>query len=1302
MFLRSLLALFGSLLLTGCSLMTTPLGPTEVFLFMTYPTDQLPDQVQIQVLTENDDNLSSFNLPQMPRLFSDTGQESVNLKVSPDWVGVELRFKANGMRNGERILMGEVTFELTRGSQTEVVLDLLPPGYDVDAGPVSDADAGPVSNADAGTTPDPGTDAGTSLEPSADAGTVVAPVDSDAGTGVEPTEDAGPGVSPVDDAGMPQPPAEDAGTLEPPQSDAGTVEPPTCEPCGENASCDLATLTCVCDTGFKADTSNVCVLACGDGVVDTGEQCDDGNDALNDGCTNLCAIEEGWSCIGSPSICEAGCGDGVIAGDETCDDGNPAEADGCAFCAVEAGWSCNGEPSICATTCGDNVVAGAESCDDGDLNDQDGCNSGCNTEPGWTCDGSPSACAAICGDGLRRGDEACDDGNTENGDGCSAACGVGAGWQCEGEPSVCSVICGDGVVLTSESCDDGNDDDLDGCSATCEAETGYTCSGSPSVCTSVCGDGIPAADEPCDDGDTNSGDGCSATCTVEQGWSCSVSTTTGATVCKAECGDGLIVGDEACDDTNVADGDGCSNTCELEAGWACAGEPSTCAAVCGDGSTKGDETCDDANDDSNDGCSSICQTETGWLCQGQPSDCNTQCGDGIIAGTEECDNINMSPDTLPNNNEQDGCTNDTCQIQTGWYCEGEPSDCFTDCGDGIAAGAEECDEGPNGGQAEDGFCSAQCSYNQCGNGILEGEEVCDGDEFGGLSCATYGLRDNNGTSTSLNCTSSCSVDTSDCNGSIIPSNPNNFANRLQAEVNKEVNQIIVIPSPEPQSGGLNVAFYNFSQNADSPEGAGGVIYEETMGPVYIDSDVAQDRISRTISFYVVATGMIKLPGTGNISDLTIATVSDDGIRVRLDTGDGLNTVINNWTDHGAEQDNIELDNAQGGDMYPIEIEYYQRAGGLALQLWWNAPSMGVPDWELIPAENLYTDEGRWELNSTIDVERENGLVITSADADSPVRMKAPNNGPAFRIDDTNLEGPVVLKNLVLEETRQGVKIESDSNNENYVVITDLLIEGSYNSQGNGDEFEYGILGDDGRANVIAVNNTIRAPADDFQGQAQGIYLFGDCSFVGFNFLQGNFQPAILLNVDGNTDDCDFTTAIDNNTIHLNVSGYQDAIWASGMSTYVRNNLIYKGEFDLAFYLRNMFESALGSPLQNNYVGIDDGFCSGFSCDLGDVCQNYEDGTCRNGFDNCCQDYCYSNNGGFSAGCTSAFPELNGIDSYGCVEGSNNFYWVDKGTTIDYPDVIQEWVSAVSGQFRDIGAREQGVSFMVGGSSRVCE
>lgn len=44
-------------------------------------------------------------------------------------------------------------------------------------------------------------------------------------------------------------------------------------------------------------------IECGDGIISSGEACDDGNTDNEDWCTALCTIEAWWECTGEPSIC---------------------------------------------------------------------------------------------------------------------------------------------------------------------------------------------------------------------------------------------------------------------------------------------------------------------------------------------------------------------------------------------------------------------------------------------------------------------------------------------------------------------------------------------------------------------------------------------------------------------------------------------------------------------------------------------------------------------------------------------------------------------------------------------------------------------------------------------------------------------------------------------------------------------------------------------------------------------------------------------------------------------------------------
>jgi cysteine-rich repeat protein len=83
--------------------------------------------------------------------------------------------------------------------------------------------------------------------------------------------------------------------------------------------------------GDYCDTVN------GDGIVQPGEECDDGNLANGDGCSSTCTVELGFVCSGFPlSSCIFTCGNGVVEGNEECDDGNNQNGDGCsASCQLE-------------------------------------------------------------------------------------------------------------------------------------------------------------------------------------------------------------------------------------------------------------------------------------------------------------------------------------------------------------------------------------------------------------------------------------------------------------------------------------------------------------------------------------------------------------------------------------------------------------------------------------------------------------------------------------------------------------------------------------------------------------------------------------------------------------------------------------------------------------------------------------------------------------------------------------------------------------------------------------------------------
>ncbi len=136
---------------------------------------------------------------------------------------------------------------------------------------------------------------------------------------------------------------------------------------------------------------------CGNGAVEVGEECDDGNDNDTDACRNDCLR----------TVAAAGhCGDGKVDPWEDCDLG---AANGGCFCPV----NCIKTP---VQKCGNGVVdvdeCVKEECDDGKYN---------SNLPSATC--TVSCKKPRCGDGIRQGTECCDAGpdNGKNG-ACSVSC----------------------------------------------------------------------------------------------------------------------------------------------------------------------------------------------------------------------------------------------------------------------------------------------------------------------------------------------------------------------------------------------------------------------------------------------------------------------------------------------------------------------------------------------------------------------------------------------------------------------------------------------------------------------------------------------------------------------------------------------------------------------------------------------------------------------------------------------------------------------------------------------------------------
>jgi cysteine-rich repeat protein len=104
---------------------------------------------------------------------------------------------------------------------------------------------------------------------------------------------------------------------------------------GVKTATNTKTATTKTETNIKTNTATSSVTSlggCGDGILQDGEQCDDGNTDSGDGCSSSCQIEICFRCPeppGQPCIDYCQCGNGILDPYETCDDGNTISGDGC-------------------------------------------------------------------------------------------------------------------------------------------------------------------------------------------------------------------------------------------------------------------------------------------------------------------------------------------------------------------------------------------------------------------------------------------------------------------------------------------------------------------------------------------------------------------------------------------------------------------------------------------------------------------------------------------------------------------------------------------------------------------------------------------------------------------------------------------------------------------------------------------------------------------------------------------------------------------------------------------------------------
>ncbi|CAD8157820.1 unnamed protein product [Paramecium pentaurelia] len=292
-----------------------------------------------------------------------------------------------------------------------------------------------------------------------------------------------------------------------------------CYTCNSDFHRSINQYKCQCLNGFYDDGYNIqCIPICGDQMIVDGEDCDDGNNNPFDGCDqckyqcqDVCLnchngkcyqCKDGYTYDQTTYKCLTTCGDQIIQGDEQCDDGNNDVQDGCYLCKLQCdincinclygnclkcdelnGWYLNNSHN-CQYICGDGIVSKQyEQCDDN------------NENPFDLCDNCYLRCSDHCI-------------SCENG--LCLKCDVG--FRFLPQTKQCLPICGDSIIVGYEQCEDGHTEIINSCNqcklkcnSKClicqynkclKCEFGYYLNNN--MCEQYCGDGIRVGDEECE------------------------------------------------------------------------------------------------------------------------------------------------------------------------------------------------------------------------------------------------------------------------------------------------------------------------------------------------------------------------------------------------------------------------------------------------------------------------------------------------------------------------------------------------------------------------------------------------------------------------------------------------------------------------------------------------------------------------------------------------------------------------------------------------------------------------------------
>ncbi|HUQ07209.1 MAG TPA: DUF4215 domain-containing protein [Kofleriaceae bacterium] len=206
-----------------------------------------------------------------------------------------------------------------------------------------------------------------------------------------------------------------------------------------------------CPSGGNSTNDNDCQVACGNGVVETGELCDTAIATGNGACPTVASCADGMNCT-TDAVGGAGC-------QAMCTHTNITQtipSDGC--CPPGATTATDND---CVAGCGNGVVDSGETCDTAITVGVGRCPVSCTDGVACTRDvlSGGGSCTAACSFPAITA--------PANNDGCCPA-GVGAN---NNNDSDCPPVCRNGVVEQGEQCDDNNNVDTDACNNNCQLNT---------------------------------------------------------------------------------------------------------------------------------------------------------------------------------------------------------------------------------------------------------------------------------------------------------------------------------------------------------------------------------------------------------------------------------------------------------------------------------------------------------------------------------------------------------------------------------------------------------------------------------------------------------------------------------------------------------------------------------------------------------------------------------------------------------------------------------------------------------------